>query len=213
MQVQMLAREGAIVSPAAPTAGSSSTSTRSFHSAASTFNRPSGSAPPIFKPQGPFEIISSTIKSHGVRGLWLGQMGTFFRETGGSAAWFTAYELSTKYFVAQRQKDLGTTAIPVQKGDLPMWQLMLSGCLAGISYNVILFPADSIKSSMQTWSELNPDKPRLGFGGMAKKIWRTRGIKGMYAGLGITCLRSGPSSAMIFFIYETLSAKYGHIFG
>jgi ornithine carrier protein len=66
---------------------------------------------------------------------------------------------------------------------------------------------------MQTWSELNPDKPRLGFGGMAKKIWRTRGIKGMYAGLGITCLRSGPSSAMIFFIYETLSAKYGHIFG
>jgi ornithine carrier protein len=76
-------------------------------------------------------------------------------------------------------------------------------------YNVTLFPADSIKSAIQTAAELNPAAPRLGFIQMGRQIWRTRGIKGLYAGCGLTCLRSGPSSAVIFLLYETLEKHLG----
>jgi ornithine carrier protein len=90
---------------------------------------------------------------------------------------------------------------------------MSSGAIAGISYNVILFPADSVKSSMQTFAELNPGAKRRSFGGTAKEIWKTRGIRGLYAGCGLTCLRSGPSSAMIFLIFQRLEQNFGYIFG
>jgi ornithine carrier protein len=41
---------------------------------------------------GPFALVGEVYRTYGVRGLWNGQMGTFLRETGGSAAWFGAYE-------------------------------------------------------------------------------------------------------------------------
>ncbi|KAK7042955.1 mitochondrial ornithine carrier protein [Paramarasmius palmivorus] len=46
---------------------------------------------------GPIAVLSSVIKSTGVRGLWLGHTGTLIRETGGTAAWF-----GTKEFVASQ---------------------------------------------------------------------------------------------------------------
>jgi ornithine carrier protein len=154
---------------------------------------------------GPLALISDTIRTSGIRGLWLGQLGTLFRETGGSAAWFGAYETSTRFLIKQYNHK--------SKADLSTIQLMSSGAIAGISYNVILFPADSVKSSMQTFAELNPGAKRRSFGGTAKEIWKTRGIRGLYAGCGLTCLRSGPSSAMIFLIFQRLEQNFGYIFG
>jgi ornithine carrier protein len=154
---------------------------------------------------GPLALISDTFRRQGLRGLWLGQTGTLLRETGGSAAWFGAYETSTRLFI--------TSYKYTSKSDLAAWQLMLSGALAGVSYNVILFPADSIKSTMQTFAELNPGSKRSSFLETGKRIFRTRGVKGLYAGCGLTCLRSGPSSAMIFFLFQRLEQNFGYIFG
>lgn len=215
MQVQMLAREGALGSlPSAQPiaslgADSIGQAKRSFHtsSVVRQLHTPSPSLPPL---QGPLGIIVSTLRTQGIKGLWLGQLGTLFRETGGGSAWFTAYEVVSRNFLSRLQAKTGDSTLT--KSDLPTWQLMLSGAAAGISYNVILFPADSIKSAIQTQAELDPHAPRLSFAGMGKKIWATRGIKGLYAGCGITSLKSGPSSAMIFALYETLQGKFGYLF-
>ncbi len=51
-----------------------------------------------------------------------------------------------------------------------------------------------------------------GFFDTFKKIYTTRGVRGLYAGCGVTCLRSAPSSAIIFLMYnklEKLSDSYG----
>ena len=211
MQVQMLVREGALSStaPLSSVASSSASLSKTIR-------------PPVPPPEGALSLIVSTIRTQGLRGLWLGQTGTMFRETGGSSAWFTTYELVSSWFLSRRQAILdaspvdmdGRTVPPrhLNKSDLPSHELMLSGAAAGAAYNVILFPADSVKSSIQTWAELHPEKPRLGFWAMGKKIWRTRGLKGLYAGCGVTILRSAPSSAMIFFIYETLQGRFGKYF-
>lgn len=225
MQVQMMAREGVVLA-AVPMASSSSSSTypsigsssstRSFHTSSLLRQaaRPATPLPPL---EGPIALTLGTIRASGFRGLWLGQTGTLLRETGGSAAWFTTYEVLAKFFISRRQAaldcDLSASRRTLTKGDLAMYELMLSGASAGVMYNVTLFPADSVKSAVQTWAELNPDKPRLGFAAMAQQIWRTRGLKGLYAGCGLTVMRSAPSSAMIFLIYETLVQRYGDLLG
>ena len=45
-----------------------------------------GAAAAGVKHPGPFRLIADIYKAYGLRGFWHGQMGTFFRETGGSAA-------------------------------------------------------------------------------------------------------------------------------
>jgi ornithine carrier protein len=239
MQVQALAREGTFGSgpttplhPASPIKASPLTSPGSSHSVnptnpLSTLKSPitTRARPPL---EGPMTIIRSVIAQHGVRGLWLGQVGTLFRETGGSAAWFSAYELVSRALLSYHTKN-GRTAIepvtgqqvPLSKKDLSTWELVIAGASAGVSYNIVLFPADCVKSAMQTQAELmkhdpdalkQKDRPRPKFFSVAKDIYKSRGIRGLYAGCGVTVMRSAPSSAMIFLIYETLESKFGHHF-
>lgn len=238
MQVQALAREGAFGSASstplhAAAKGQPATlaSTSTIHSSAAktplanSFKSPvtTRARPPL---EGPGTIIRSVIAEHGIRGLWLGQVGTLFRETGGSAAWFSAYEVVSRAFLSYHTKN-GRTAtdpltgerVPLSKKDLSTWELVLAGASAGMSYNIVLFPADCVKSSMQTQAELSKHdpnqkgtRPTPKFFQVAKNIYKSRGIRGLYAGCGVTVMRSAPSSAMIFLIYETLESKFGHYF-
>jgi ornithine carrier protein len=166
-------------------------------------------------PKGPLALIADTVRTSGIRGLWLGQTGTMVRETGGGAAWFGMYELVARSFIAQHQKQARKTdpTYVSTKADLAAWQLCVAGAVGGISYNVSLFPADCIKSTIQTYAELNPTKKVPGFIATGRDIYRTRGIRGLYAGCGLTCLRSGPSSAIIFALFETLVTHCGWMFG
>ncbi|WWC59575.1 uncharacterized protein I303_102132 [Kwoniella dejecticola CBS 10117] len=219
MQVQRIALEGA-VSPlkALPESGAHPFATTP-HIASASGSKAATAATGAPKLQGPISLIGDVIKRSGFKGLWLGQTGTLFRETGGSAAWFATFEYSARLFIAQHQAKLdrvdpsGSGGKKVTKGDLSKIELMISGAMAGVAYTVSLFPADSIKSAIQTQAELNPNKPSPSFAQMAKIIYRSRGIKGLYAGCGTTIAKSAPSSAMIFAIYETLESNFGGFLG
>jgi ornithine carrier protein len=154
---------------------------------------------------GPLSIIATVVRHSGIFGLWRGQMGTLIRETGGSAAWFGSYEGVSALFRSYSSKtsSTNTTAIP-----LPLYQQMLAGAAAGVSYNFIFYPADTIKSRMQT-EDVSLSSERRSFGGVAKTLWKQQGLKGLYRGCGITVARSAPSSAFIFSIYEGLNHYLG----
>lgn len=190
MQVQMVSVEASILAQEAAQKAKGITSSVSMAQALSTARRSLPGAVPLFL---------ETIRTQGIRGLWLGQTGTLLRETGGGVAWFLGFEATSRYFLSRIPKAKPT------KADLPSWQLILAGAMAGVSYNVILFPADCVKSTIQTEVELAPKgtKPSS-FLSTFMRIWNTRGLKGLYAGCGITCLRSGPSSALIFLLYNRL---------
>ncbi|GAA6060033.1 hypothetical protein JCM10212_001030 [Sporobolomyces blumeae] len=200
MQVQNIVAADALVASSALPASSASTAT-----VTATLAR----QPP---PPGPVAITRTILRESGVGGLWLGQTGTFLRETGGSAAWFTTFEVLSAAF-AQRRTARGETAPdggPVTKGELAAWELMLSGASAGVVYNCVLFPADCIKSTIQTEDELRGKaQPRRGFVQVGKDIYNARGIKGLYSGCGLTALRAAPSSALIFYIYSRLESMFG----
>jgi ornithine carrier protein len=150
---------------------------------------------------GPLAILRDAFRVGGVRGLWLGQTGTLIRETGGSAAWFGTKELICKFL----RRDA-----PTRK--LWPWESALSGACAGAAYNLAFFPADTIKSTIQTEAELRPASAgttgQRSFGAVARELYRARGLRGLYAGCGITVARAVPSSALIFLIYDGLKARF-----
>lgn len=161
------------------------------------------------KPPGPLALIASVFRQDGILGFWRGQLGTLIRETGGGAAWFGGYEgvsgLFRKYSTSARtDPSSGQTSIPI-------YQQMVAGATAGISYNFLFYPADTIKSRMQTEDVARSvaDGRRRNFWNVGKTLWRQQGIRGMYQGCGITCGRSAPSSAFIFTVYEGLRSYFG----
>ncbi|KAI6819687.1 hypothetical protein KC332_g9799 [Hortaea werneckii] len=152
----------------------------------------------------PFAVIKDVFRSEGLLGFWRGQFGTFLRETGGSAAWFGGWEASTLFFKTRLAKAEGK---PAQDVTLPVTQQMASGALAGISYNFLFYPADTIKSKIQT-GELSHTGVKPTFSNVGRELYGTHGLKGLYRGCGITCMRSAPSSALIFTIVANLKALF-----
>ena len=153
------------------------------------------------RPPGPLSVLSGVVRSGGLRGLWLGQTGTLIRETGGGVAWFCSKEA-----VARLLRGSDT------RRELRPWESALAGACAGVAYNFALFPADSVKSAVQTEAELRPrapGEPYPSFVATARAMYRAQGLRGLYAGCGITVARAVPSSAMIFMIYDWLNSRFG----
>ena len=160
------------------------------------------------RPRRVGSTIRRIFRQGGLPGLWRGQVSTLIRETGGSAAWFGSYEALTAHFKKRPQQ---REPMQAQRVDIKLaaWQQMIAGACAGVSYNFVFYPVDTIKSRIQTYQpEPNPGdrhiRMNLGFGAVAREIWITDGIRGFYRGCGLTLLRAAPSSALIFSIYEAL---------
>jgi len=165
---------------------------------------PASATPP--KLPGPISVLTSVIRDTGLRGLWLGQTGTLIRETGGGIAWFISKEAVSRYLLSYH-----TPTYPNEKPQLAAWESAIAGAAAGVSYNFALFPADTVKSAMQTEAELRPrgpGEPPPTFGGTFRAMYKAQGIRGLYAGCGVTVARAVPSSALIFIIYDGLNKRF-----
>lgn len=149
---------------------------------------------------GILNVIASIYRHQGLAGYWHGQFGTFIRETGGGAAWFGGYEGMKMLF-----KKFNTSPA---NDDLPVWQRMVSGSIAGAAYNFMFYPADTIKSRMQTEDVKQLTGGKSTFSAVGRALWKEHGIKGMYRGCGVTVGRSIPSSAFIFTVYEELKKRW-----
>lgn len=159
---------------------------------------------------GPMAVMASVYQHHGIFGFWHGQLGTLIRETGGSAAWFGSYEGVSAIFRNYANASPSESSTPsASRHTLPVWQQMLAGAAAGVSYNFAFYPADTIKSRMQTeeFSGILNGQRRT-FWAVAKALWQQQGVQGLYRGCGITVGRAAPSSAFIFAVYEGLRKSF-----
>ncbi|KAJ7770487.1 mitochondrial carrier domain-containing protein [Mycena metata] len=168
------------------------------------------------RPPGLMAIVRSTVAAHGVRGLWLGHTGTILRETGGTASWFAVKEWVASGLLDRR---LGPTRA-ASNNNLLLWESALAGAVSGAACVLALYPADTVKSAMQTEEELLSHRPRSALAAESKlappsfyrtfiKMYATHGVRGLYAGCGMTVLRAVPSSGIVFVVYDGLSAWIG----
>lgn len=153
----------------------------------------------------PIPVIKDIYRHHGLLGFFHGGVGTLIREAGGGAAWFGAKETISKMFY-DRGVSLATTdeeKKSVLSRPLPLWQQAVAGASGGVSYNFLFFPADTIKSRMQT-APVGDSVQGRSFVAEGVSLWKQHGLRGMYRGCGITCMRSAPSSAFIFIVFDGL---------
>ncbi|CAA7268377.1 unnamed protein product [Cyclocybe aegerita] len=161
------------------------------------------------KPPGPIALTRSIVDEYGFRGLWLGHTGTLLRETGGCAAWFVCKEYVARKLVEQRIRRM-----PAASTDLLAWESAFSGAVAGAVGALLFYPADTVKSAIQTEDELRPRGSLLRknkqstFLGTFRKMWVKHGVRGLYAGCGMTVARAVPSSGIIFVVYDGLSSWF-----
>ena len=185
-----------------------------LHSPADLSLRPGPSAPLTARTLSPFAVIRDVWRREGVKGFWRGHTGTFLRETGGTAAWFGGFEATTlllkRRLAAHQQAPILPESAPkVDDIELPVSSQLLAGAIAGVSYNFLFYPADTIKSKIQTGElSISGAGGRPGFLLVGREIWRANGLRGLYRGCGITVARSAPSSALIFTIVGELKRAF-----
>ncbi|KAH0834799.1 mitochondrial carrier domain-containing protein [Lanmaoa asiatica] len=221
MQVQMLA-----VPPRIPNFNTIPPSFVPATTIISTISPASTPRKPIFiarKLPGPIAIITNIVRTSGLKGLWVGHVGTMVRETGGTATWFASKELFASLLLARRtqyQSSLSKSFTPYNHStELLPWESALSGALAGGVCVLPLYPADTVKSAIQTVEELHPPDKFAhsahltnkvgGFWETARAMYKAQGWRGLYAGCGMTVARAIPCSGIVFVIYDGLNQRYG----
>jgi len=143
--------------------------------------------------KGPLDCFRQTWRADGLRALYTGHTATMLREIPGGAAYFGMYEVFVKAF----------TPVGKTKDDVHPLLLACAGSCGGVAYWTIFFPADTVKSKMQTDSQSQGVvKKSSSFSSTFSSTFRKEGPKGLYAGLGVTLLRAVPSNFCIFFCYE-----------
>ena len=128
MQVQLIAIEAAAPEAALRQAGVGGDIALSALSAAHS-NPHTHTKPNFSALSGPIAITRSVLRTHGFRGLWLGQTGTLIRESGGAVAWFGTKEAICSLLLRRRQRNspFSSTGVPLTTKDLFAWESALAG--------------------------------------------------------------------------------------
>ena len=132
-----------------------------------------------------FSIIIKTDK---------GFVGTILREVPGTAAWFGMYEMSLSILCPNQKEE-----------DPKSWQVIAAGGVGGMGYWGAFYPADTVKTEMQTITTTMSNIKQPSFIETFRTIYKTRGMNGLYAGLGPTLLRAIPANAAVFYVYDVVS--------
>lgn len=134
------------------------------------------------------DCVRRVVKGGGARSLFTGFIPTVARESPGNAAWFASYTA------------LVNCAIPPNgsKSDVELWKFACAGSCGGVMYWTAFFPADVVKTRMQTDPSLRGSSLLSGL----SRVYRAEGVRGLYAGWGLTVCRAAPANAIIFTVYE-----------
>lgn len=138
----------------------------------------------------------SIVRQGGIASLFKGSLATLARDGPGSALYFASYEV-TKNFLNQRNPS---------KEEISIGNVCLAGGVAGMSMWLVVFPIDTIKTTLQASSK------GQSMISVTRDIYLKRGgIKGFFPGLGPALLRSFPANAATFLgveVTHSLFKKY-----
>ena len=145
----------------------------------------------IKKYKGPIDCVIKTINKEGfIKGLYRGNVSTMLREIPGNFCWYGTYEGICLMNIPDGGK----------KEDCSTIVHIFGGGLAGAMYWTSFYPADTVKSRIQTSKKQNES-----FITVFNNIYKKEGIKGLYRGWTITIIRAVPAHAAIFTIYEKVN--------
>lgn len=151
------------------------------------------SAPRRFN--GPIDVLTQALHRGGVPALFQGVCPTFYREIFGYGAQFLGYEAVLKYMRSSRGGSIDSR-------DNTVGEKLFAGGLAGMASWLASYPFDVVKSVIQARPLGHNRLLTDGAVALTKHIVRTRGWRGLWAGIVPCLLPSFPANAVGFVLYE-----------
>ena len=160
-------------------------------SAAALAGSSAGAAPAAGKYRGIAQCVSTIMREEGAKALWAGTVPALF-------LWvpYTAVQFATlgefKRACAANRVDSSKPAVA-----------FAGGALAGAAATVCTYPFDVLRTTLAAQGS-----PRVydSLAAAATGIVRARGVRGLYAGVGVTLAEIMPASAIQFGSYAALKA-------
>lgn len=147
--------------------------------------------------------IASVIRDEGWRGMYRGLTASIIQIVPYMGLLFGTYEPCRKL--------LEGSAVPSG------WESAIAGFIAGSASKTGVFPLDLIRKRLQVQGPTRKEyflKDIPVYAGLSRtirKIWQREGMRGFYKGLGISLLKSAPSSAITLWTYEQSSRLWKYV--
>eukprot|EP00741_Cyanophora_paradoxa_P002367 tig00000601_g2293.t1 len=148
-----------------------------------------GSAPIGDHYKGPMDCAVKVVRRDGPLGLFRGFTPTLLREGLGNYFYFAAYETLKRALTPPGETKPGALGS------------MMAGGGAGVAIWLVMYPADVVKSKMQT-DLAGEYRTTLG---TFQTVLAREGWRGMYRGFGPCVARAFPANAACFAVYEAAS--------
>jgi solute carrier family 25 protein 16 len=97
---------------------------------------------------------------------------------------------------------------PGKPAPLRAWAELATGALAGLVSQTLSYPLEVVRRRMQVGGVVG-DGHRLTMMEVSKNIYRAKGIRGFYIGLGIGFVKVVPMVATSFYVYERMKVVFG----
>jgi hypothetical protein len=140
-----------------------------------------------------YSCFVKTFQEGGYRGFYRGMAAPLYSQFFQSGLMFTGESVALKYLEPASNLD--------QKNPKAV-NIFLAGSFGGLLKCLLLVPADVIKCKMQVDHSSNKKSLYNGSLDCFFKIYNTQGIRGLYAGFGVTTMREVPAIGIYFFVYR-----------
>ncbi|KAG5638437.1 hypothetical protein H0H81_012654 [Sphagnurus paluster] len=145
--------------------------------------------------------VYTIIREEGFATLYRGVSLTALRQATNQGANFTAYQELKK--LAQR--------LQPEAVELPSYQHMAIGLISGAMGPFSNAPIDTIKTRLQKATALPGTTAIQRIVAIARDMWKTEGFRSFYKGITPRVLRVAPGQAIVFAVYERVSATMDKI--
>ncbi|KAI9219372.1 mitochondrial carnitine/acylcarnitine carrier protein CACL-like protein [Blastocladiella britannica] len=142
----------------------------------------------------PLHCLRFIYATQGVRGMYLGMGPTILRETPSYGTYFFAYEALCRGFARSN----GHTDERGAEQALRPWQLMMAGGLSGIAGWMSTYPADVLKTKIQSADA----GTYTGLVDCARQTIKAEGVVGLWRGAFATIVRAFPTNAATFYVWH-----------
>ncbi|KAJ3358608.1 hypothetical protein GGF32_010129 [Allomyces javanicus] len=146
----------------------------------------------------PLHCLRYLYATRGIRGTFIGFGATVVRETPSYGTYFFMYEALCRGLAARRKPVEGVDPVKDAATMLSPIELMLAGGLSGIAGWMSTYPADVIKTKIQS---ADPGTFR-GMLHCAQHTIKVEGITGLWRGAMATIVRAFPTNAATFVVWH-----------
>jgi solute carrier family 25 carnitine/acylcarnitine transporter 20/29 len=151
-------------------------------------------------PTSPYRAsLLSGVKKEGMMALYKGVSVPLISVGGASALQFMIYEEAkqrTEKLVKENMAEVTSEQLSIVKG-------AIGGSIVGACLSILTVPKDLLQMKLQT----SFTGEKLGGLTLLKRLYNQCGLKGLYRGLTVTCVRDSGGNFLSFGIYEYIKTK------